>query len=141
MDREIQNPHTITNNQEVVLSFIRACNTRDIGRALEFLDAECLYHNIPMEPVTGTEAIRSILDPMFAVSSEVDWKVHNIAETTTGRVLTERTDRFLPGGKWVEVPVMGTFELRNGKITAWRDYFDASQVIRQWPESANRLTQ
>ena len=121
------------------MSFIQACNSHDIGRVLEFLDAECFYHNIPIQPVTGIEAIRGILDPMFAVSSKVDWKVHNIAGTTTGKVLTERTDRFLVEGKWVEVPVMGMFELRNGKITAWRDYFDVNQVMKQWPESANRL--
>jgi limonene-1,2-epoxide hydrolase len=87
----------------------------------------------------GIDAIRGVLDPMFAVSSKVDWQVHNIAETATGNILTERTDRFLIKGKWVEVPVMGTFELRNGKITAWRDYFDANQVINQWPESADSL--
>jgi len=92
-----------------------------------------------MEPVTGTEAIKGVLDPMLDVSSKVDWNVHNIAETETGNVLTERTDRFLIKEKWVEVPVMGTFEIHDGKITAWRDYFDANQVINQWPESADRL--
>ena len=92
-----------------------------------------------MEPVTGTEAIKGVLDPMLDVSSKVDWTVHNISETETGNVLTERTDRFLIKEKWVEVPVMGTFEIHDGKITAWRDYFDANQVINQWPESADRL--
>ena len=129
----------MSKHQQIVLNFIQACNTHDIDKAMEFLDPECFYHNIPLEPVTGIDAIRGVLDPMFAVSSKVDWQVHNIAETATGNVLTERTDRFLIKGKWVEVPVMGTFELRNGKITAWRDYFDANQVINQWPESADSL--
>ena len=129
----------MSENQQVVLSFIQACNARDINKALEFLAADCFYHNIPLEPVVGIEAIRSVLAPMFAVSSKVDWVVHNVAETTTGKVLTERTDRFLIKGKWVEVPVMGVFELQNGKVTAWRDYFDANQVISQWPEAANGL--
>jgi hypothetical protein len=26
-----------------------------------------------------------------------------------------------------ELPVMGTFEVRDGKISAWRDYFDMNQ--------------
>jgi limonene-1,2-epoxide hydrolase len=111
----------------------------DIDKAMGFLDPECFYHNIPLEPVTGIDAIRDVLDPMFAVSSKVDWQVHNIAETATGNVLTERTDRFLVKEKWVEVPVMGIFELRDGKITAWRDYFDVNQVISKWPESADSL--
>jgi len=106
----------MSENQQTVLNFIQAVNERDINRALAFLDAECFYHNIPMEPVTGTEAIRGVLDPMLDVSSKVDWNVHNVAVTETGNVLTERTDRFLIKGKWVEVPVMGTFEIHEGKI-------------------------
>ncbi len=129
----------MSENLQIVLNFVQAVNERDINGALAFLDAECFYHNIPMEPVTGTEAIRGVLDPMLDVSSKVDWNVHNIAETETGNVLTERTDRFLIKGKWVEVPVMGTFEIHDGKITVWRDYFDVNQVINQWPESADSL--
>jgi limonene-1,2-epoxide hydrolase len=46
-------------------------------------------------------------------------------------VLTERVDVFvLPNGK-VELPVMGTFEVRDGKIAAWRDYFDMKQFMDQ----------
>jgi len=61
------------------------------------------------------------------------WQIHNIAETATGAVLTERTDRFWFLEKPMEVPVMGIFELQNGKITAWRDYFDTKQVAKQLP--------
>ena len=39
----------------------------------------------------------------------------------------ERVDRFLMNGRWVELKVMGAFELRDGKISAWRDYFDMGQ--------------
>jgi limonene-1,2-epoxide hydrolase len=44
-------------NQQIVLNFIRAVNEHDINRALTYLDAECFYHNIPMEPVTGKEEL------------------------------------------------------------------------------------
>jgi limonene-1,2-epoxide hydrolase len=36
----------------------------------------------------------------------------------------------LPNGK-VELPVMGTFEVKDGKIAAWRDYFDMKQFMDQ----------
>ena len=46
-------------------------------------------------------------------------------------VLTVRVDVFeLPNGK-VELPVMGTFEVKAGKIAAWRDYFDMKQFMDQ----------
>lgn len=45
--------------------------------------------------------------------------------------MNERTDRFLLNGKWIEIGVMGVFEFKNGKIAAWRDYFDLGQFQRQ----------
>ena len=54
--------------------------------------------------------------------------VHASAENAVaGLIMNERTDRFRIGGKWVEIRVMGVFELRDGKIQAWRDYFDMAQ--------------
>jgi len=43
-------------------------------------------------------------------------------------VLTERVDTFTMGAKVATLPVMGTFEVRDGKISAWRDYFDLGQI-------------
>jgi hypothetical protein len=31
----------------------------------------------------------------------------------------------------IELPVMGTFVVRDGKIAAWRDYFDLNQYMSQ----------
>ena len=51
-------------------------------------------------------------------------------------VLTERLDRFTwPTGDVAELPVMGTFEVHDGKITQWRDYFDMQQFMSQLPAS------
>jgi len=43
--------------------------------------------------------------------------------------MTERVDVFKLPGKSVELPVMGTFEVNGGKISAWRDYFDLNQFM------------
>ena len=71
-----------------------------------------------------TEAIRGVLEMFFNSASEIDWVIHGIAETPSGTVLTERTDRFLINGQWLELPVMGAFEIDGSIIRAWRDYFD-----------------
>ena len=39
-------------------------------------------------------------------------------------VLTERIDHIGSGDASFPVPVMGVFEVRDGKIARWRDYFD-----------------
>ena len=39
-------------------------------------------------------------------------------------VLAERVDRFTLKGKYFELPVNGVFEIKNGKIHRFSDYFD-----------------
>jgi limonene-1,2-epoxide hydrolase len=41
--------------------------------------------------------------------------------------MTERVDVFKLLNKSFDLPVMGTFELSDGKISAWRDYLDMNQ--------------
>jgi limonene-1,2-epoxide hydrolase len=48
--------------------------------------------------------------------------------TRDNLVFTERVDTFTVGGKVAPLPVMGIFEIRDGKISAWRDYFDMAQI-------------
>ena len=56
---------------------------------------------------------------MFLKPSEsVEFIVLKIAEGDDGAVLTERLDKFALGGKNIELPVMGVFELTGGKIAA-----------------------
>ena len=114
----------MNNSVAVVLELIAACNTKNIDAALALFHEGSIYDNIPLAPVTGLTAIRAALEPSLRIAKEVDWQVHYIAVTDNGMVLTERTDRFLLASGWCEMPVMGIFEINNGKIDAWRDYFD-----------------
>ena len=120
-------------NSGIVTDFVKAWNALDTERVMSFFTPDCVYHNMPMEPVQGTDAIQGLIQSFAGMAREIDWIVHQIAETPSGIVLTERTDRFLIGEKWVALPVMGAFELRDGKISAWRDYFDLNQFNQQLP--------
>ena len=42
-------------------------------------------------------------------------------------------DAFFTPAVTIELPVMGTFEIVDGKIAAWRDYFDLNQFMSQLP--------
>ena len=121
----------VSGNETVVEAFVKAFNERDLDAIMAFFDEEAIYHNIPVDPVKGIDAIRVTLSGFLDMSTEIDWVVHQLAENPEGCVLTERTDRFLIGGKWIEIAVMGTFEIRDGRIRAWRDYFDMNQFQSQ----------
>lgn len=118
----------MASNLEIVRSFIASWASRDLDAIIAELTEDCFYHNMPWAPQAGHAEIRAGLEPFVASAREIDWVIHHIAEAANGVVLTERTDRFLLGDTWMEVPVMGTFELRGGKIAAWRDYFDSALV-------------
>jgi len=118
-------------NEALIRDFLAAFDAIDLDRIMGFFAADAVYHNIPVAPVRGTAAIRGVLQGFMGMASEVNWIVHNLAETRDGVVLTERTDRFLVRGKWIELPVMGSFTIRDGRIHAWRDYFDMKQFQDQ----------
>jgi len=116
-----------------VRRFVESFRTRDLDRILGFFTDDCVYHNIPMDAVKGPEAIKAVLQSFVGMSTAIEFELLQIAENEAGVVLTERVDKFEIGGKWVALPVMGVFELRDGKISAWRDYFDLAQFTKQLP--------
>ncbi|MEX2394302.1 MAG: limonene-1,2-epoxide hydrolase family protein [Actinomycetota bacterium] len=114
----------------VVADFCAAWSRRDVDELLGFFTDDAVYHNIPIDPVQGKDGIRSMLQLFVPPSEEISFEVLHIA-SAGDVVLTERVDRFRMGGKDVVLPVSGTFEIRDGKIAAWRDYFDMGAWTRQ----------
>src|SRR3989475_2134437 len=95
-----------------------------------FFTDDAVYHNIPLAPVTGRAAIAntiaSFIRPGAPGIEGIEFRVINIAADGPV-VMTERVDVFKLPNKSFELPVMGTFEVSDGKINAWRDYFDMNQ--------------
>jgi len=115
-------------NIPLIEDFIAAWNRLDMDTIEGMMAPDIFYHNIPMEPCHGIEGFRAVMAQMPAESAE--WILHAVAETGN-KVLTERTDNFVVGGKPLSVRVMGIFEIENGKIASWRDYFDLGQMTSQ----------
>jgi len=119
------------NPEKVVRDFCSAVVRRDIGELVAFFTPDAVYHNIPIAPVVGREAIEATLGQFVTPATMVEFDVKAIA-VTGNKVLTERIDRFEMGGKRIELPVMGTFEVTpDGKLSAWRDYFDMNMFTSQ----------
>jgi limonene-1,2-epoxide hydrolase len=120
---------------ELIESFVETWARNDVDAIMEFFTPDCVYHNMPMAPVNGTEAIRQTINGFAGMSEEIQWDLLGIAESEQGSVFTERVDKFKIAGKWVALPVTGVFELTDGKISAWRDYFDMNQFTTQLPSA------
>lgn len=113
-----------------VRSFCEAWARRDVDELLGFFTDDAVYHNIPLAPAKGKDAIRALLEFFVPPASEISFEILHIASDGPV-VLTERVDRFVIGERKVELPVSGTFEVAEGKIAAWRDYFDMQSWIDQ----------
>ena len=102
-----------------------------------YFTEDAVWWNSPWKPVEGRDAIREGLRRGAEKMTALPWEIrHIVADAEV--VMTERVDHFMFGSKQVSVPCMGVFELRNGKITAWRDYWDLRQFesqIKGTPES------
>lgn len=115
----------MASNTDITNAFIDAWQAKDVDAILEFFTEDAVYLNIPMEPANhGKTEIRAFIDGFIGMASQIEFIVHNQIESADGLVMNERTDRFLINDKWVELRVMGVFEFTDGKISAWRDYFD-----------------
>lgn len=119
-----------TQAERVVRDFCAAWSRRDADELLGFFTDDAVYHNMPMAPVSGRDAIRQVFELFLPPSERIDWEIRHLACAGT-IVLTERVDRFVMAGRMVELPVAGIFELRGDRIAAWRDYFDMQTWIRQ----------
>ena len=103
--------------------------TREEFHAL--LAADCDYRNIPLagDRHTGPDEAHDMLSRM---REHWDIRLDMVNLTAAGPVvLTERLEHFKhrKGERAdCELPVMGAFELRDGKIVAWRDYFEMSHA-------------
>lgn len=97
----------------------------------DLLAPDCDYRNVPIagDRHIGPDAAHAMLSRMQA-AWDIRLEVLNIT-ASDDRVLTERMEYFAhKAGERpdCELPVMGAFELKDGKITAWRDYFELTHA-------------
>lgn len=105
-------------------------NGATVDEIVDYFTDDAIYHNIPVDPAVGKAAIKETF-AMFTTGVErIEFRILNIC-ADGDVVLTERVDVFVLPNVTIELPVMGTFEVRDAKIAKWRDYFDLNQYMNQ----------
>ncbi len=114
---------------EVVQAFLTAFEAMDWDAALALLADDVEYTNIPMGSVDGHGGVREVLEPFFAPIHENEFQL--LRQAAAGStVFVERLDRHRLDHGWRELPVVGVFEVVDGRIAVWRDYFDLATAGR-----------
>ena len=116
-------------SERVARELLEALAKHDSAALRPLFTDDVVYHNIPMDPAVGIDATIAFIEAFFAMADGMVIETTHLA-VRDNVVLTERIDTFAMGNREAVLPVMGTFELRGDKISAWRDYFDMAQITK-----------
>lgn len=117
-----------TSNALVVEAFLNALQDQDFATLEALIADDIVYQNVGMPTIRGGDRVRKLLRSMEGTMG-FEVKFHrNVAEGAT--VLNERTDAMVFGPLRLQFWVCGVFEVHDGRITLWRDYFDYLDMAR-----------
>ena len=117
----------MTENELIVTDLCRAFGRMDADELIEYFAADAVYHNIPLPPLHGREAIYASLQGLPNRFQALEVEIRHQA-CAGNIVMNERIDYMTFPDRRVALPIAGIFELENGKITAWREYFDLGMM-------------
>jgi limonene-1,2-epoxide hydrolase len=111
-----------------VLAKVRTWESLDFARIADDFTEDGVLHSMMGTPITGRASILKIIKRHFGDATGLEMKV--LAAARAGNlVFLERVDTLHFGDKRAEVPIVGVVELRDGKVAAWREYYDLQQAM------------
>lgn len=119
----------MTDNETVVRNFTAAWSRLDVEELVDFFTEDGTYHNMMGKPVSGRDNLRKFIGGFLKGWTATEWDIINIV-SRGDVVIAERLDRTRLGEKKVDLPCVGVFEMQNGRIKVWRDYFDLATFTK-----------
>jgi limonene-1,2-epoxide hydrolase len=119
---------TTAENTRTVEAFLNALQDEDFDTIDTLFDDDLVYENAGLSRIRGGRRTAKLLRGMQGrIGFEV--KIHRIAADGNA-VLTERTDALILGPLRIQFWACGIFEVRDGRITLWRDYVDIYDMLK-----------
>jgi limonene-1,2-epoxide hydrolase len=119
---------TSVENAQTVEQFLYALQDSDLDAAGPLLAEDLVYQNVGLPTIHGRRRAMKLFSPLGG-SSAFEVKIHRIAADGAA-VLTERTDALIFGPLRLQFWICGVFEVHDGEITLWRDYFDFFDMFK-----------
>ncbi|CDP83179.1 MULTISPECIES: limonene-1,2-epoxide hydrolase family protein [Mycolicibacterium] len=111
-----------------VETFLNALQEQDFDTAENALAQNLVYQNVGLPTIYGRNRAMKLFRSMQGRTG-FEVKIHRIAADGAA-VLTERTDALVFGPVRLQFWVCGVFEVHEGRITLWRDYFDFLDMFK-----------
>jgi limonene-1,2-epoxide hydrolase len=119
----------MSDNVQIIKDFIAAWSNLQADELVEYFAEDGIYHNMPAQPVQGRENLTKFIGGFLASWTRTTWDTLNIMGEGNV-VIAERLDRTEVGEIKVDLPCCGVFEMQDGKIKVWRDYFDMATFTK-----------
>jgi limonene-1,2-epoxide hydrolase len=111
----------------IVEQMIAAWQALDSAAVAACFTEDGVWHNMPYAPIASRAAIGVAAAKFLAGVTECRFEILHSGEIAPGVVMNERVDIFQrTDGQELRFPVAGVFEIRDGLIRIWRDYFDSA---------------
>lgn len=128
-------------SRDVVKGFCDAWDRRSVEEVLAFLAPDIVYQNVPLPTMHGRDEAARFLIPLLRNTTKIEFKLLSIAVSASGNeVLTERLDRLHFETGIINIPLMGIFVIRDGRISQWRDYADNVSIMSEFAKANIDLT-
>ncbi|MGB9303128.1 MAG: nuclear transport factor 2 family protein [Mycobacterium sp.] len=123
-------------NEQIVLDFIHAAygQSMDVDAMAALMADDFVWQlHVPLSPViVGRDAARAELDKHNTLATGmIEGSEIRTVVSNDDTVVVERVDVNAMNGVAVTFHVTAIFEVRDGAITHWREYWDTSHVAQQ----------
>lgn len=109
-------------NDELVRAMLSAWERRDTRFIVDHLTDDAVYHAMPLPPVAGKAALAAWVATFEDVApGRLEIRNQVVSDDI---VMNERMDTITIEGTEVSLPICAVFEIEEGRIKAWREYFD-----------------
>lgn len=109
--------------EQIVRDEMAAWGRNDVDEVISHFAEDAQFDIGPAWPkASGRAEIYELLKQFFTGGTCVDLEIRHLA-VDGNVVLMERQDYWLVGDQKMSWPVMGAYEVLDGKITAWREYY------------------
>ena len=119
----------MADNARIIRDFIAAWSRLDPAELGGYLTEDGCYYNMPAQPVRGRANVEQFIRGFSSTWTATQWDVLNVV-AAGDVVFAERVDRIRTARGDVDLPCVGVFEMRDGKIREWRDYFDLGSYMK-----------
>ena len=111
-----------TDHDVLVRDFVDAFAKKDASALAPFLHSDVVFRNYGDREVQGREDLLEVWAGVFETFEQVVFETVHQAVNGDVVIAEQVHNLALPGGQLAPVMNMAVYEIRDGKIAAWRDY-------------------